>query len=172
MTIIAGTGHRPNKLEGMGHFEVKRFASMYLSVKLPQRPQGIISGMAVGWDLALAHAALDFGIPVMAAIPFDGHDEFWPQVFRDILRSLLARVSKTVVVCDRRNWELTPAYKYQKRNEWMVDNADTVLALWNGDPKGGTANTVRYADKVHKPVVNCWDEFEGWVHSEREDPVP
>jgi len=40
----------------------------------------------------------------------------------------------------------------QKRNEYMVDNADIVIAVWDGT-KGGTCNCVRYAKKLGKDIV-------------------
>ncbi|MFR9253761.1 MAG: SLOG family protein [Oscillospiraceae bacterium] len=36
-----------------------------------------------------------------------------------------------------------------KRNRYMVDHADYILAVWNGCPSG-TGNTVRYAHKKGK----------------------
>lgn len=38
-----------------------------------------------------------------------------------------------------------------KRNEQMVDMADSVLAVWDGKSTG-TKNTVNYAAKQHKPI--------------------
>ena len=40
----------------------------------------------------------------------------------------------------------------QKRNEYMVDNSDYVIAVWNGKPSG-TENTVKYANKKNKVVL-------------------
>ena len=40
----------------------------------------------------------------------------------------------------------------QKRNEYMVDNSDYVIAVWNGK-LSGTGNTVRYATKNNKVVL-------------------
>ncbi len=40
----------------------------------------------------------------------------------------------------------------QKRNQYMVDRADLVLAIWNGEEKGGTWNTIKYAQKVCRTV--------------------
>jgi uncharacterized phage-like protein YoqJ len=50
--------------------------------------------------------------------------------------------------------------KLQKRNIWMVDRSTAVLALWDGS-KGGTANCVKYAEKVSVPVFNVWP---GWLN--------
>ena len=35
----------------------------------------------------------------------------------------------------------------------MVDNSDVLIAIFNGDPKGGTAYTVNYARKKGKEIV-------------------
>ncbi|PAD70641.1 hypothetical protein CHH83_02225 [Bacillus sp. 7586-K] len=40
----------------------------------------------------------------------------------------------------------------QKRNEWMVDNSDYVIAVWDGT-KGGTGNCVKYAQKQNKYIT-------------------
>ena len=40
----------------------------------------------------------------------------------------------------------------QKRNEYMVDLADKVIAVWDGS-KGGTGNCVRYAEKCGKEII-------------------
>ena len=39
----------------------------------------------------------------------------------------------------------------RKRNRYMVDRADIVLAVWNGSPSG-TGQTVWYARETGKPV--------------------
>ena len=39
-----------------------------------------------------------------------------------------------------------------KRNRYMVDHADDILAVWNGCPSG-TGNTVRYAHKKGKSII-------------------
>lgn len=40
----------------------------------------------------------------------------------------------------------------QKRNEYMVDLADKVIAVWDGS-KSGTANCVKYAEKTGKGII-------------------
>lgn len=49
------------------------------------------------------------------------------------------------------NEEYAP-YLMQKRNEYMVDLSDKVIAVWNGK-SGGTANCVKYAKTVDKPIM-------------------
>ena len=43
-------------------------------------------------------------------------------------------------------------YKLQKRNEWMVDHCDILIAVWDGT-SGGTANCVNYAQSVNKEKI-------------------
>ena len=38
-----------------------------------------------------------------------------------------------------------------KRNEQMVDMADAVLVIWDGQSKG-TQHTIKYAEKANKPL--------------------
>ena len=40
----------------------------------------------------------------------------------------------------------------QLRNQYMVDNSDLVLAIWNGKESGGTWNTIKYARKQGKKI--------------------
>lgn len=39
-----------------------------------------------------------------------------------------------------------------RRNQYMVDNANILIAIWNGEEKGGTFNTVKYALKKGLPI--------------------
>lgn len=40
----------------------------------------------------------------------------------------------------------------QKRNEWMVDNCDILIAVWDKSP-GGTKNCVDYAESKKKQII-------------------
>lgn len=149
---IAATGHRPHKLGGYGeraYDALLSFAWLYL--RQQSADLHVISGMALGWDTAFADAAWRLGMPFTAAIPFEGQQARWPEQSRRKYAELLSRATRVVMVCP-------PGYdpaKMQRRNEWMVDNSDGVVALWNGT-SGGTANCVRYAETKGRPVVNLW----------------
>lgn len=148
--ILAGTGHRPAKLGGYGvEADLERFAVRCLRVFAPR---WVISGGALGWDQALAWAALEQRIPLALAVPFEGQERRWPETSRERYRELRALAT----------WECVTspggysAEKMHARDRWMVDNSTHVLALWNGADDGGTATTVRYAQRVGAPVFNVW----------------
>lgn len=41
---------------------------------------------------------------------------------------------------------------FQKRNKYMVDKSDVVLAVWNRETSG-TGNTVKYANEKNRKVI-------------------
>ena len=43
-------------------------------------------------------------------------------------------------------------YLMQRRNIWMVDESDYVIAVWDGS-NGGTGNCVKYAQKEDKQIT-------------------
>ena len=61
----------------------------------------------------------------------------------------LHRLSKYIV---RPRYERYGRAAPLKRNEQMVDMADAVLVIWDGRSKG-TQYTLKYAEKMNKPVT-------------------
>jgi uncharacterized phage-like protein YoqJ len=110
-------------------------------------PRRVVTGMAVGFDTYLAREALRQQIPLLAAIPYEGQEDQWPDGARTEYRKILKQ-AETVHIVEKGGYA---SWKYQKRNEWMVNNCDLLLAAWSGKP-GGTANCVRYAHQVERRV--------------------
>lgn len=162
--IIAVTGHRPDKLGGYPNpakAMLETFACCAIDpLRLQHQPFSVFTGMAQGWDQAIAKACIVLRVPFMAVIPCAGQDVKWPSAARAEYRAILS--------CAVSVMEISKIYTsrcMQQRNEWMVDHADAIVALFNGSP-GGTANCIDYAAKVGKPVYNCWDhwnKFDGIV---------
>ena len=151
--ILAGTGHRPGALGGFSDDVFARLVSLASWAIATHKPTAIISCMALGWDQALARAAVNAGIPFDAAVPFAGQENVWPRESVARYKDLLSQSRKVIVVSEGGY----AAWKLQRRNEWAVDHCDAVLALWSG-ADGGTANCVRYAES-RRPVINVWDEW-------------
>ncbi len=151
--IIAGTGHRPDKLGGYSDGVRVKVYGLAIKFLTEARPDQVISGMALGWDQALAKAAIVLGIPLYAAVPFSGQESAWPLESQDAYHRILDQCDRVVIV--------TPGgyapVKMQLRNQWMVDQCDLLAALWDGTD-GGTHNCVKYAKAIRKPLRNLWPE--------------
>ncbi len=152
---LAFTGHRPDKLGGYGHAAHRRLVVLARQVIIAIDPDEVISGMALGWDQAVAQAAIDLSVPFVAAIPFRGQDSRWRSDSRQVYERLLGEAKGSVLIFDGQPSDAEVPRAMQKRNEWMVDNSDRLIALWNGT-SGGTANCVRYAERRGKQIDNLW----------------
>jgi uncharacterized phage-like protein YoqJ len=90
--ILGITGHRPPGL-GCG-YDIPNpvYDKIYKALKdkfNELSPEKIISGMALGTDQWAACAAIELGIPFIAAVPFDGQDSKWPNESRKKFKFLL-----------------------------------------------------------------------------------
>lgn len=151
---VAGTGHRPDKLGGYTPEVMEnlvKVAEDYLR-KFEEIPV-VISGMALGWDQALAQAAINCNCPLHAYVPFAGQEKAWPIESQKYYNKLLEKAA-IVHICSAGPYE---PWKMQKRNVLMVDHCDILLAMYNGTA-GGTENCIKYAQLKKKPVVNLWNQ--------------
>ena len=152
--ILAGTGHRPNKLIGGYSEEAHQFLVYFIETLLITLPiTSVLSGMALGFDQALAQAAINRGIPLTAVVPFKGMWTRWPPPSVSRFNSIMDKADKVVVIS-----ETNTVAAFQLRNQYMVDHCDTLVALWDGTP-GGTANCVRYAQAVHCNMMQLWEDY-------------
>ena len=153
--IVCGTGHRPDKLGGYSIEVINNLTQLASDWLREHKPTKVISGMALGWDTALASAAVSNEIPLVAAIPFRGQESRWPDESQKEFNRLTDKAQVIVYVSEG---GYAP-WKMQVRNKWMVDHADVVLALYNGDASGGTYNCLEYAKKQQKQIVNLWETY-------------
>lgn len=149
--ICAFTGHRPNKLPGGYDIRSPKYDPIKNEIRRVLKelnPEKAISGMALGIDQIAAGICVEVGIPFIAAVPFEGQENAWPLSSQGDYRFLLLMAKEKVIVCEGGY----AAWKMQKRNEWMVDNCDVLIACWDGT-SGGTGNCVRYAEQVEKKII-------------------
>lgn len=156
INILAFTGHRPEKLGGYAPHALDNLTFLAESCIKLEAPSLVVSGMALGWDTAVALAALNLRVPLLAAIPFDGQERRWPDLAQQRYRSLLKQANKVHVVSPG----VYAAWKMHVRNEWMVRNSDKLIALWDGS-SGGTSSCVQFAEKKQKKhpeylITNVW----------------
>jgi uncharacterized phage-like protein YoqJ len=163
MFTVSITGHRPNKLHGYNiHSQVYDGIRTEIQRCLDKLVQEsgetelvAYSGMALGIDQIFVEelikyntAHLEEHFKIVAAIPFKGQECKWPVSSQKFYHNLLRYCDEIVYVSD-------PGYatwKMQKRNEYMVDHVDHVLAVWDGSA-GGTGNCVSYAKQQKKDLV-------------------
>lgn len=160
--IIAVTGHRPNKLGGFGDDQFLLLQSFAIGILSEIKPDKVITGMALGWDQAIAAACAAERIPFIAACPCDNQDSKWPPASRAIWNELMRKASERVIVSPG-------AYTnqcMQVRNEWMVDRCDKLISLWNGT-LGGTANCITYAQSKGKDIENYWERYKVFMQSRK-----
>ena len=150
--IVAGTGHRPPKLGGYSdaaHQILIQYAEEALKYIKPDK---VISGMALGWDQALAQAAINLDIPFIAAVPFKGQESRWPIESQERFKRLLSKADETVVTSSSGGYA---AWKMTVRNKYMVNNASIILAMYDGSD-GGTKNCLNYAKIKNKKIINLY----------------
>lgn len=106
-----------------------------------------LSGGALGMDMYAAEIVLEFRqqypwIGLEMVIPFDSQPDKWNDLYKERYRALL----------DKADIVTFTSHEYSKgaiflRNRYLVDNADLLLAAYDGQP-GGTQLTCNYARKA------------------------
>ena len=154
---IAITGHRPDKLDNdydlksLLTSEIKLKIIEVIDEKIMQFPNELvlISGMALGIDTLFAKIAIELNLPFIAALPCVGQQSRWPEKSRkqyfEILQNELCEI----------HYVSNSGYTnfcMQKRNEWMVNECNILIAVWDGS-SGGTSNCIKYAKKVNREII-------------------
>lgn len=110
------------------------------------------SGMADGVDHWAAEAVLALrekapAVKLHCILPWEGQAEGWSDPAQKRYRSILERADSVEYVSReyRKNCTLD-------RNRRLVDSAAFLLAVYNGEWRGGTAATVRYARKLGREI--------------------
>jgi len=151
MHRVCFTGHRPEKLT-QSEWLIKKDLENEIRQAIADGKNVFITGMARGVDIWAAEIVLklrDAGQPIrlMCACPYDGFEQGWRNEWQEQYQAILAASDFVKYVC--------PSYNracFQIRNEWMVNHASRVIAVFNGE-KSGTKNTIDYANREGIPVV-------------------
>lgn len=151
--VVGGTGHRLGEKVGGYSKEVEdNLLNISTNILEEINPTSVISGMAIGWDFAIANASLNLIIPLVAAIPFSGQESQWPNNSKVEYQNILNNpLTSSFYICS----EGYESWKMQRRNEWMSDRVNLMLAFWDGS-NGGTANCVNYCKRKNIPWINLY----------------
>ncbi len=146
----AFTGHRPEKVigsEGKIIVELRR----EIEKAIADGYKVFLTGMSRGVDLWAADIVLELrrynkDLKLVCVIPFEGMEERWPADWKKHYDLVRGQADFVWVLSDRYSKD-----SYQKRNQWMVDHASRLIAVFNG-LASGTGNTILYAHHRNVPI--------------------
>ncbi len=155
----AFTGHRPHKFPW--RYDETDSRCVALKAVLAEQISALdeagvkhfLSGMAEAVDTWAALSVLDLrekdpAIKLHCILPCKAQAEKWSASSRELYRSILERADSVVYVS--RNYHKDCMLD---RNRFLVDHASILLAVYNGEQRGGAAATIRYAQKLGREIV-------------------
>lgn len=158
MKTCCCTGHRPKGFPfRYGIDTVKHNAYLQAleeKTELAITEYGItsfISGMAIGVDMDFAEIVLKlrkrYPITLECALPCPNQTLKWSKQDKLRYEGILKQADKVKLVSER----YTPDCML-KRNRYMVDKSELVIAVFNGIEGGGTWHTLSYARRRGKAI--------------------
>lgn len=114
------------------------------------------SGMAVGFDLAAAEVVLELrgagcDVRLCCVVPYIGQDQFFSAEDRERYEAVLGSADRVVTLAEGYSREV-----FYRRNDYLVEQADSIIAYFDGVKSGGTAYTVRRARRAGVAVENIY----------------
>lgn len=155
---VSFTGYRPQKMPWAFDesdplcIDFKKRLRDTIEMLILQEYTHFISGGAMGMDIWAAEAVLELkatypGVKLEMVSPFDDQAAKWSAEYRARHDRLFAQADIVTAT----------GHAYTKgcmftRNRYLVNNADLLLAAYDGQP-GGTAMTIDYARKIGVQVL-------------------
>ena len=164
-TVCCFTGYRPHRFgfsaDGLRPEQVQRALAKQIAALYAEGCRTFITGLCIGVDLWAAAAVLKLReehpeVELWAAVPFEGQEGRWSHPWQVEYRRIRSACQKIEVLFTPTEAAADAAACYRRRNRWMVDRADTVLAVCHidiADHRSGTAATVRYARQEQKRII-------------------
>ena len=156
--ILGVTGHRLHLLPGYRGERSTQLRALLLQLAMDKleewHPDLLITGMATGWDMAMGAAAMFLNVPYRAYVPFLGQEKLFAEADKSMYHSILEEAEDVRVFSP-----VQTKAAYIERDRAMVDDSDRMLALYLGDPKTGTGQTLEYAEGWLVPWTNVAEEF-------------
>lgn len=159
MTSCAISGHRPTRFK-FGYKEthtgckrLKRVMREQFDLLYQQGVREFYVGGALGVDMWAAEILLRMkeqsaysDLLLHMVLPFAGHDANWDERSRERLRFIMRHCVDTVIIGIPGQ---LPLACYKLRNQYLVDHADCLLAVYDSDRRirSGTGQTVHYAQR-------------------------
>lgn len=115
-------------------------------------------GMAEGFDLICAETVLSLkkkhkNLRLVCVLPFLRHNEAIKYSWQKRYNNVISNCDE--VVYSSEEYHIST---FQIRNKYMVDHSDCVITWYDGK-KGGTRNTLNYAQKEGKEIINLNTDY-------------
>lgn len=158
-TSCAFTGHRPAKFpwkydeKDPRCVELKAVLARQIEKLAAAGVTDFYTGMALGVDTWAAIAVLDLrkrnpAIKLRCVLPCEGQETKWSTSAQILYKDILGDADSVEYV--KRTYDRKCMLE---RNQRLVDSAALLLAVYNGEKRGGTAATVRYAQKAGREIL-------------------
>ncbi|NBI11523.1 DUF1273 family protein [Colidextribacter sp. OB.20] len=158
-TACAFTGHRPHKFPWKSDeadlrcVALKTVLAEQVGKLVAAGVTDFYSGMADGSDVWLSQIVLDLlkenpALKLHCYLPCDGQADKWSSSAQERYHAILEQAD-SVVYTSREYYDGCMI----DRNHRLVEAADCLLAVYNGERRGGTAATVRYAQKLGREIL-------------------
>ncbi len=147
---VALTGHRTRGLRP----EATDLIRDAIGRLTAQHPGALwLAGGATGADMIATSELLDRGQQVRLILPFVPaiQAQQWSLEQRQVLLDHVARASGVEVVAEHYS-----VAAYHERNRRLVQQADLLVAFYDGRPTGGTYQTIQAAASRQLPVMVWW----------------
>lgn len=158
-TACAFTGHRPYKFPWKYNEADPRCVSLkatlaaQIKALVKNGVTDMYSGMTEGTDTWCSQIVLSLrrenpALRLHCVLPHEGQADKWAHSAQELYHSILAQANSVEYVSQayHKNCML-------ERNRRLVDHAGWLLAVYNGERRGGTAATLRYARKAGRDVI-------------------
>jgi len=160
----AFTGHRPKRFS-FGYNEddkkcirIKEILREHITTLADVGVHTFYTGMALGVDTWAAEIVLELKelyphIRLIAVRPCETQADSWTEEQRERYFGILAQCDEEILISG--NYTNSCMFERDRR---MVDLAAYLLAVYDGDARGGAAYTVRYARKNKRGVITIHPE--------------
>lgn len=150
---LAFVGPRPSHLYGDYKLESKLVRSIRKEIEemlnnwVFDKDIHIYVGDDLGIDQLCAQIAISYNIPYTFCMPCKFRERYFPDVFKKKYMFYLNKAFRRVFMTDKHD-----AYAMQEINNYICDECDMLVAVWDGHTKGRTKNCVDYAQALGKKV--------------------
>lgn len=163
MKSCAITGHRPTRFKfkyNENYSGCKRLKKRLHDQFILLYEQGVrrfLVGGALGVDMWSGEILLELkkqpeysDIELVIVLPHPGHDARWDEQSKKRMAFLLEQCTEHLTLSANSGSE-----SYYKRNRYLVDHADCLVAVYDNDRavRSATEMTVRYAERQKKLVM-------------------